>query len=132
MTTLSKYFSKLFLILGFVCAVSFETASAQPGGRLVILRAANFGWKIALHVKIDGRSIANVVQGRTFDHVLAPGHHVVTVSVVPNAYFVDPSSVGLDARPGQLYSFMAIWAGSNRVVLQPTALTPQQLAQARR
>jgi len=131
MTTPTKYFSKLFLIIGFVCAVSFETASAQPGGRLVIVRAPNFGWKIALHVKIDDRSIANVVQGRAFDHVLPPGRHVVTVSVVPNAYFVDPSSVALSVRPGHLYSFMAMWEGSNRVVLQPTALTPQQLAQVR-
>ncbi|HEX4696218.1 MAG TPA: hypothetical protein VH254_00945 [Candidatus Udaeobacter sp.] len=131
MPTPSKYFSKLLLIIGFVCVVSFETASAQPGGRLVIVRAANFGWKIALNVKIDGRTIANVVQGHTFDHLLPPGHHVVTVAVVPNAYFVDPSSVGLNVRPGQLYSFMAMWEGSNRIVLQPTALTPQQLAQVR-
>jgi hypothetical protein len=131
MTTPRKYFSKLFLIIGFVCVVSFETASAQSGGRLVIVRAANFGWKIALHVKIDGRSIANVVQGRTFDHVLPPGHHVVTVSVVPNAYFVDPTSISLNVRTGQLYSFMAMWTDPNHVVLRPTALTPQQLAQVR-
>jgi hypothetical protein len=56
---------------------------------------------------------------------------VVTVSVVPNAYFVDPSSVALNARARQLYSFMAMWDGSNRAVLQPTALTPKQLAQVR-
>jgi hypothetical protein len=131
MTTPSKYFSKLFLILGFVCAVSFETASARPGGRLVIVRSPNFGWKIALHVKIDGRSIANVVQGRSFDHVIPPGHHVVTVSVVPNSYFVDPTSVSLNVRHGHLYSFMAMWPDPNHVVLRPTALTPQQLAQVR-
>ena len=33
---------------------SAETAVAQPGGRLIVLRAANFGWNLALSLKIDG------------------------------------------------------------------------------
>src|SRR5262249_54814529 len=34
---------------------SAETAVAQTGGRLIVLRAPNFGWNMALNLKIDGR-----------------------------------------------------------------------------
>src|SRR5205807_3838038 len=47
---------------------SAETAVAQPGGRLVVLSAPNFGWNLALNLKIDGRTAANIVQGRRYDH----------------------------------------------------------------
>ena len=41
-------------------------------GRLIVLRAPNFGWNLALNLKIDGRTAANIVQGRRHDH-FAPG-----------------------------------------------------------
>src|SRR4029077_2774496 len=42
---------------------SAETAVAQPDGRLIVLRAPNFGSNMALNLKIDGRAAANIVQG---------------------------------------------------------------------
>src|SRR6184192_1332336 len=51
---------------------SAETAVAQPGGRLIVLRAPNFGWNLALNLKIDGRTAANIVPGRRYDHFV-PG-----------------------------------------------------------
>src|SRR5436309_2060690 len=47
---------------------SAETAVAQPAGRLIVLRTANFGWNLALNLKIDGRTAANIVQGCRYDH----------------------------------------------------------------
>ena len=52
---------------------SAETAVAQPGGRLIVLRAPNFGWNLALNLKIDGRTAANIVQGRRYDTSLRGG-----------------------------------------------------------
>jgi hypothetical protein len=98
------------------------TASAQPGGRLVVLRTPNFGWNLALNLKIDGRTATNVVQGRRYDHFLPAGRHVLTVSAVPNYYFYQPTSTVLNVRPGQTYVFTAIWQDSDRVVLVPSAL----------
>jgi hypothetical protein len=115
--------SKIFLILVFVGVVSIGTASAQPGGRLVVLRAPNFGWNLALNLKIDGRTVANVVQGRRYDHFVPAGRHVLTVSAVPSDYFY-PMSTALNVRPGQTYVFTAIWQDSNRVTLVPSALPP--------
>jgi hypothetical protein len=122
----SRYtsFPRLFLILVFVGVVLMATASAQPGGRLVVLRTPNFGWNLALNLKIDGRTAANVVQGRRYDHFLPAGRHVLTVSAVPNYYFYQPTSTVLNVRPGQTYVFTAIWQDSDRVVLVPSALPP--------
>ncbi len=118
--------TKLFLIVSFVCALSIGTAATQPAGRLIVLRTANFGWNIALNLKIDGRTVSNVVQGRRFDHPVPAGRHVLTASAVPNAYYSEPTSTVLNVRPGQTYVFSATWDGSNRVVLVPSSLPPGQ------
>ena len=116
----------LCLILVFVCVISNGSTAAQPGGRLIVLRIANFGWNIVVNLKIDGRTVANVVQGRRYDHVLPAGRHILTVAAVPNAYYSEPSSTVLNVRPGQTYVFTASWDGSSRVALVPSALPPGQ------
>ena len=117
---------RLFLILVFVCATSIGTAATQPGGRLIILRSPNFGWNIVLNLKIDGRTIANVVQGRRYDHFVPAGRHVLTASAAPNSYYSEPTSTVLNVRAGHTYVFTGSWDGSNRVVLIPSALPPGQ------
>ena len=118
--------TRVFLILVFVSVVSIGTAAAQPGGRLIVLRAPNFGWNLALHLQIDGKTVANVVQGRRYDHFVPTGRHVLTVSAVPNYYFYQPTSTVLNVRPGQTYVFTAVWQDSDRVALVPSALPPGQ------
>jgi len=117
---------RLFLVLVFVCTTSIGTAATQPGGRLIILRSPNFGWNIVLNLKIDGRTIANVVQGRRYDHFVPAGRHVLTVSAAPNSYYSEPTSTVLNVRSGRTYVFTGSWDGSNRVVLIPSALPPGQ------
>lgn len=114
----------VFLILVFACVISIGTTAAQPGGRLIVLRAPNFGWNLALNIKIDGRTAANVVQGRRYDHFVPAGRHVLMVLAVPNYYLYQPTSTVLNVRPGQTYVFTAIWQDSDRVVLVPSALPP--------
>src|SRR2546430_15230225 len=105
----------LFLILVFICVSLIGTANAQSAGRLIVLRIANFGWNIAVNLKIDGRTVANVVQGRRYDHVLPAGRLVLTLSAVPNSYFPQPTSAVLEARPGGTYVFTGLWDGAQRV-----------------
>ena len=103
---------------------SAETAVAQPGGRLIVLRAPNFGWNLALNLKIDGRTAANIVQGRRYDDFVPEGRHVLTVSVVPNYH--QPTSTVLNVRRGQTYVFTATRQNTDSVVLVPSALPPGQ------
>ena len=102
---------------------SAETAVAQPGGRLIVLRAPNFGWNLALNLKIDGRTAANIVQGRRYDDFVPEGRHMLTVSAVPN---YQPTSTVLNVRHGQTYVFTAIRQNTDSVALVPSALPPGQ------
>src|SRR5438067_1623440 len=125
----SSYTSATKILLVLVCAsvVWIATAGAQPGGRLVILRAANFGWNLALNLNIDGTTAANLVQGRRYDHFLPAGRHVLIASPVPNYSSSQPTSTTLNVGPGQTYVFTAVWQNSDRVVLVPSALPPGQV-----
>jgi hypothetical protein len=117
---------RLFLIFVFVCATSIGTAATQSGGRLIVLRNPTFGWNIVLNLKMDGRTVSNVVQGHRYDHVVSPGRHVLTASAAPNSYYSEPTSTVLNVRSGHTYVFTGSWDGSNRVVLIPSALPPGQ------
>jgi hypothetical protein len=101
-----------------------ETAVAQPGGRLIVLRPPNFGWNLAVNLKIDGRTAANIVQGRRYDDFVPAGRHMLTVSAVPN---YQPTSTVLNVEDGQTYVFTATRRqNTDSVVLVPSTLPPGQ------
>jgi hypothetical protein len=115
----------LFLILVFA-SIASAGAATQSGGRLIVLRAPNFGWNLALNLQIDGRTAANLVQGRRYDHFVPAGRHILTASAVPNYNAYQPTSTVLNVRPGQTYVFTAVWRDTDSVVLVPSALPPGQ------
>jgi tetratricopeptide (TPR) repeat protein len=102
---------------------SAETAIAQPGGRLIVLRAPNFGWNVALNLKIDGRTATNIVQGGHYDQIVPAGRHMLTVSAVPN---YQPTSTVLNVQHGQTYVFTVMRDYTDSVVLVPSALPSGQ------
>ena len=132
MTTLINYFSRLLFILISVSAVSIGTAAAQPGGHLVILRSPNFGWNLAFNLEIDGRPVANVVQGRHYHAWLPAGEHVLTVRKVPYASLSEPTSIIVNIQPGWTNVFTAMW-DSDLVYLRPSTalLSPGAIWQNR-
>ena len=101
---------------------SAETAVAQAGGRLIVVRAPNFGSNLALNLKIDGRTTANIVPGVRYDRFVPEGRHMLTVSVSNS----QPTSTVLDVRSGQTYVFTATRQNTGSVVLVPSALPPKQ------
>jgi hypothetical protein len=127
MKSLNRYISRVLLIVVFSSGLSFGNSAAQPSGRLIVIRAANFGWNLAANLKIDGRTVTNIVQGRRYDHVIPAGRHVLTVSAVPNVELRQPTSVTVNVRPGGTYIFTALW-DSDHVYLRPTTLSPAELA----
>src|SRR5437773_6353735 len=102
---------------------SAEAAVAQLDGRLIVLRAPNFGWNVALNLKIDGRTAGNIVQARSYDDFVPEGRHMLTVSAGAN---YQPTSTVLDVQHGQTYVFTAIRQNTDSVVLVPSALPPEQ------
>jgi hypothetical protein len=132
MSSLTNCISRLFLIFAFASVVSIGTAAAQPAGRLIIQRAPNFGWNLAYHLQIDGRSVANVAQGHRYDAWLPAGPHVLTVYKVPYATVGWPTSTTVNIQPGSTHVFSAMW-DSDLVFLRPAGveLSPGQIWELR-
>ena len=127
MRTLTSYISRFVLILILFSAVWVANAAAKAGGRLIVIRVANFGWNLAANLKIDGQTVANIVQGRRYDHRISAGRHVLTVSAVPNNDMRQPTSITVNVRSGRTYIFTALW-DSDHVYLRPTTLSPAEMA----
>ena len=127
MRSLTSYTSRFVLILSFFSAVSLANAAAKTGGRLIVIRVANFGWNLAANLKINGQTVANIVQGRRYDHRISAGRHVLTVSAVPNNDMRQPTSIAVNVRSGRTYIFTALW-DSDHVYLRPTTLSPAEMA----
>jgi hypothetical protein len=126
MSTLTSYISRFLVILIVFAGVSVANAAAKPGGRLIVIRAANFGWNVAVNLKIDGQTVANIVQGRRYDHRIPAGRHVLTITAVPNIVLSYPTSITVNVRPGGTYIFTALW-DSDHVYLRPTTLSPAEM-----
>src|SRR5258707_15786653 len=126
MRTLTSYVSRFLLILIFFSAVSLANAAAKPGGRLIVIRVANFGWDLAANLKIDGQTVANIGQGRRYAHRIPAGRHVLTISAVPNIQLSQPTSITLNVRSGVTYIFTALW-DSDQVNFRSTTLSPAEM-----
>jgi hypothetical protein len=128
----SKYYSisRFFLIFTFISAVSIGTAAAQPSGRLIVMRPANFGWNLAFNLEIDGRPVGDFVLGRYYHAWLPAGPHVLTVTKVPRTGLTGPTSTTVNVQPGGAYLYTAMW-DSDFVYLRPSGvcLTPGALWQ---
>ena len=127
MRTLTSHISRFLLSFVLFSAISLGNATGQSGGRLIVIRTANFGWNLATNLKIDGRTVTNIVQGRRYDHVIPAGRHVLTISAVPNTELRQPASITVNVRPGRTYIFTAGW-DSDYVYLRPTTLSPAEMA----
>jgi hypothetical protein len=78
---------------------------------------------MALNLKIDGRTAANIVQGGRYDEFVPEGRHMLSVSAGAN---YQPTSTVLNVRHGQTYVFTATRQNPDSVVLVPSALPPGQ------
>src|SRR5215510_11287158 len=117
----SKYIStcRLVLILGLMYAVSIGTAAARSTGRLIVSRDPNLGRNLVVNVRLDGRTVANLMQGSRFDHAVWTGRRVLSASA-----FRDGSrstSTVLNVRRSRTYVFTVArrWWGTNNLVLVP-------------
>src|SRR5215471_11873241 len=126
MKVLTSYISRFLLILVVFSGVSLANASAKPSGRLIVIRAANFGWNVVANLKINGQTVANIVQGRRYDHRIPTGRHVLTLTAVPNIVLSYPSSITVNVRPAVTYIFTALW-DSDQVHLLLTALSTAEM-----
>jgi hypothetical protein len=92
------------------------SASARPqdGARLIVARVANYGNFNHLNLFVDGKYVADLGYSRSYEAVLPPGRHVL--SVTPQVHYCTHTIV--NAEPGQTYAFTAQWKNDDEVYLE--------------
>lgn len=123
----SKYIStcRIILILALVYAVSVGTAAARSTGRLIVSRDPSLGRNLVLNLQIDGRTVANLMQGSRFDNAVWTGRRVLSVSATTKSFWPwqtmpnasRSTSTTVNVRRGRTYVFTAVWRRPDRVVL---------------
>ncbi len=101
------------------------SARSEDDARLVVTRAANFGNFQYLILFVDGVRVADLGLGQSYDAVLPPGQHVLSVNTTPQIYRrTPPTQRRVNLQPGETYAFTAFWKNSyNRAYLEKNGST---------
>jgi hypothetical protein len=127
-----NYVSGKLIMVAIACSFAASTPiqarearsnSVSPGSddnaRLVVTRPANFGTFQYLNLFVDGVPVADLGVNRSYDAVLPPGQHVLSVSTTPQAYrYTAPTQRRINAKPGKTYAFTAFWKNSEQAYLE--------------
>jgi hypothetical protein len=94
-------------------------ARSVDDARLVVSRPANFGTFQFLNLFVDGVHVADLGVDQSYDAVLPPGRHVLSVSTTPQVYrHTLPTQRRVNAKPGETYAFTAFWKNSDQAYLE--------------
>src|SRR5258705_8492737 len=86
------------------------SARSEDDAHLVVTRAANFGTFQYLNLFVDGVQVADLGLGQSYDAVLPPGRHVLSVSTTPQIYRrTSPTQRRVNLEPGETYAFTGFW-----------------------
>ena len=97
---------------------------SEDDARLVVSRPANFGTFQYLNLFVDGVHVADLGVGQSYDALLPPGQHVLSVSTTPQIYrYTAPTQRRVNAEPGKTYAFTAFWKNSYRAYLEENGST---------
>src|SRR5262245_50734186 len=94
-----------------------SAASSGSGARLIVHRTASFGGGF-LTLTLDGKQVANVDLGQTYDAPVSPGQHVLTAVHTPNISAQIPAKVTFTAEKGKTSSYIAQWQDSNVILVK--------------
>jgi hypothetical protein len=81
---------------------------------LIVARGANFGTFEFLNLFVDGVQVAKLGFLRSYEAVLPPGPHVLSVT----AYLDHYTYTLVNAKPGRTYAFTAFWKNDYQVYLE--------------
>ncbi len=97
-----------------------DSASGSSGNnaRLIVTRAPNFGTLEFVNLFVDGVRVADLGYNQSYDAILRPGQHVISMTTNPDIDVNTPSPIYVSARRGQTYSFTAVWKDAEDVSLE--------------
>ena len=122
-----NYVSLKLIMIAIACSFAASTplqagearlnsasARSEDDARLIVARVANFGTFNFLNLFVDGVYVANLGYLRSYEAVLPPGRHVL--SVTPELEYCTHTIV--NAEPGRTYAFTARWINDYEVRLE--------------
>jgi hypothetical protein len=129
---ITHYVSVKLVMIAIACSFAASTpiqareaeansaaASSGYNARLVVTRAASFGTFQYLNLFVDGVQVADLGSNQSYDAVLPPGQHVLSVSTTPEHYrYTPPTQRRVNAKPGETYAFTAFWKNSEQAYLE--------------
>ena len=94
-------------------------ARSEDDARLVVTRSANFGTFEYLNLFVDGVHVADLGLGQSYDALLPPGQHVLSVNTTPQIYRRTlPTQRRVNTEPDKTYAFTAFWNNSYQAYLE--------------
>jgi hypothetical protein len=109
------------IMVAIACSFAASTPiqAQQDDARLVVSRSASFGTFQYLILYVDGVHVADLGLGQSYDAVLPPGQHLLSVSTSPQAYrYTPPTQRRVNAEPGKTYAFTAFWQNYDEAYLE--------------
>jgi len=95
-------------------ATQSGAANARPNsGHLLVYRAAKFGYRLNLILAVDGKDVASLSEGQTYDGYLPVGQHVLVARVTPSSTGVRVGRQTVTIQAGHTYSYTAVLSGRN-------------------
>ena len=91
--------------------------SASGPARLIIERIANLGNFVYVDLYIDGAPAAAIGYGSSYEGLLPPGRHLLSVLATPDPRWPTPWEITVDVRSGQTYRFTAEGGYSGDLIL---------------
>jgi hypothetical protein len=89
---------------------------------LIVNRAANFGTRESINPSIDGVQVAVLGLDQSYQGVLRPGKHVLSMTTNPRTEgLTRRTERTLVAEPGKTYAFTALWDDSYHASLEKHA-----------
>jgi hypothetical protein len=122
-----KKYGSTIQILSLACACLIVAGSAiQSGaamvppnsGHLLVYRAAKFGYRLNLVLSVDGKDVASLTEGQTYDGYLPAGQHVLAARVTPSSTGVRLGRQTVTIQAGHTYSYTAVLSGKNLVLVR--------------
>jgi len=109
------------IMVAIACSFAASTPiqAQQDDARLVVSRSANFGTFQYLILYVDGVHVADLGVNQSYEAVLPPGQHVLSVTTTPQGYrSAPPTQRRVNAAPGETYAFTAFWKNFDEAYLE--------------
>jgi hypothetical protein len=123
-----KKYGSIIQILSLACAclivagsaIQLSAATAPPpnSGHLLVYRAAKFGYRLSLVLSVDGKHVASLSEGQSYNGYLPAGQHGLVARVAPNRTGARPARNTVTIQAGHTYSYTAALSGGNLVLVR--------------